>query len=107
MRRFRQSFLILFLLLSFAVPVFAEPIPVKVMVLSMFEVGKNSGDFAGEFQHWYTEYFDKTASFDVKGAYSPLFINKDGVAGTVTGMGKARSAATLMAILKDPRFDFS
>jgi hypothetical protein len=59
MRRFRQSFLIVFLLLSFVVPVFAEPIPVKVMVLSMFEVGKNSGDFAGEFQHWYTEYFDK------------------------------------------------
>ncbi len=107
MRRFRQSFLILFLLLSFVVPVFAEPIPVKVMVLSMFEVGKNSGDFAGEFQHWYTEYFDKAASFDVKGAYAPLFVNKDGVAGTVTGMGKARSAATLMAILKDPRFDFS
>jgi Purine nucleoside permease len=36
-----------------------------------------------------------------------FFVNKDGVAGTVTGMGKARSAATLMAILKDPRFDFS
>ena len=107
MRHFRQLFLIVFLSLSFIVPVFAEPIPVKVMILSMFEVGKNSGDFAGEFQHWYTEYFDKAASFDVKAAYSPIFINKDGVAGTITGMGKASSAATLMAILKDPRFDFS
>lgn len=107
MRRLRNVLCAAFLLLVFVVPVFAEPVPVKVLVLSMFEVGENSGDFAGEFQHWYVEYFDQAPSFDVDGAYSPLFVNKDGVAGTVTGMGKARSAATLMAILKDPRFDFS
>ena len=97
----------LLLAIFFAIPAFAEPIPVKALVLSIFELGENSGDFAGEFQHWYEEYFADAASFEVKGAYSPLFLNKDGVAGTVTGVGKANAAATLMAILKDSRFDFS
>lgn len=106
MHRYKKTLSVLFLCLFFAAPVFAEPIPVKVMVLSMFEVGENSGDFAGEFQHWYMEYFGEAQSFDVKGAASPIFVNKDGVAGTVTGMGKARAAATLMAILQDPRFNF-
>ena len=85
-----------------------EPVTVKAFVLSMFEVGENTGDFAGEFQHWYEKFWlDRSISFDVPGAYAPVFVNEDGVAGTVTGMGKARAAATLMAILKDPRFDFS
>ena len=84
-----------------------QPIPVRVLVLTMFEIGENSGDAAGEFQHWYEEYFYNADSFEVQGAFSPLFINNDGVAGTVTGMGKARAASTLTAILKDPRFDFS
>lgn len=80
---------------------------VKVLVLSMFEVGENSGDLAGEFQYWYENYWTDAASFDVAGAASPVFINKEGVAGTITGMGKARAAASLTSILKDPRFDFS
>ena len=106
MRRFKHLGCALLLLVFFAVPALAEPVPVKVLVLSMFEVGENSGDFAGEFQHWYEEYFNEASSYEVSGAPNPLFVNKDGVAGTVTGMGKARSGATLMAILKDPRFDF-
>lgn len=84
-----------------------EKIPVKVLVMAMFEIGENKGDFAGEFQHWYTEYLDGADKFEVKGAFSPLFVNDKGVAGSVMGMGKARSGASLMAILSDPRFDFS
>ncbi|MCL2009834.1 MAG: purine nucleoside permease [Synergistaceae bacterium] len=108
--KFRSAVLVLLLLAFWAAlcaPASADPIPVKALVLAMFEIGENFGDTAGEFQHWYVEYFVDADSYDVQGAYSPLFVNKDGVAGTVTGMGKARSAATLMAILKDPRFDFS
>lgn len=108
MTRLSKGFICAVLLLFLSVvPAAAEPIPVKVLVLSMFEVGANTGDFAGEFQLWYEEYFKTASSFDVKGAESSLFINGDGVAGTVTGMGKARAATTLMAVLKDPRFDFS
>ena len=98
----------LLLLLTFlSTPVSANPIPIRALVLTMFEIGENSGDVAGEFQHWYVEFFSDADSYEIRGAYSPLFVNRDGVAGTITGMGKARSAASLMAILKDPRFDFS
>jgi len=83
-------------------------IQIKVMHLSMFEIGANTGDFPGEFQFYYDEFFkDGATAYNVKGAPNPFFVNAKGVAGTVTGMGKARSGATLMAILLDPRFDFS
>lgn len=84
-----------------------EKIPVKVLVIAMFEVGENAGDFAGEFQHWYEKYFDGATAYEVNGHINPLFVNADGVAGTVAGMGKANSASSTMAVLSDPRFDFS
>jgi purine nucleoside permease len=80
-------------------------VEIKMLVLSMFEVGENSGDFAGEFQHWYERYFDGARVFEITGNPNPLYVNSDGVAGTVAGIGKARAAATLTAILSDPRFD--
>lgn len=85
----------------------AEKIPVKVLVLDMFEVGKNSGDFAGEFQHYYERYFTSAGSYTFGSQPFTLYVNKDGVAGCVTGMGKAQAASTLTAILADSRFDFS
>jgi limonene-1,2-epoxide hydrolase len=82
-------------------------LPVKVLVLTMFEVDKNTGDSAGEFQHWYEAYFAKAKSYGVKGFMNPLYLNDRGVAGWLTGMGKAQAASTLAAILSDVRFDFS
>jgi purine nucleoside permease len=35
----------------------AEPIKVKVFVAAMFEIGQNTSDRAGEFQHWYERYW--------------------------------------------------
>lgn len=90
------------------VPVDAEgEIPVKVMIFSMFEVGDYRGDFAGEFQHWVEEYDLDMNSVEVKGAYGPVLYNDRGVAGTVIGVGKSNTAASVAAILLDPRFDFS
>jgi purine nucleoside permease len=82
-------------------------LPVKVLVLTMFEVDKNTGDVAGEFQYWYEAYFAKARSYSVKGFMNPLYLNDRGVAGCVTGMGKAQAASALAAILSDRRFDFS
>lgn len=93
--------------MSIASCAWAAPREVKVLVLSMFEVGENTGDFAGEFQHWYEGYFTKAESLTIKGHVNPLFVNVDGIAGTVVGMGKAEAAATLTAILSDQRLDFS
>jgi hypothetical protein len=38
-----------------------DVIKVKVFIGAMFEIGKNTGDRAGEFQHWYERYWMKDA----------------------------------------------
>lgn len=83
-----------------------EPVRIRALVMAMFEIGENSGDFAGEFQHFYDGYFHDGAVYDIKGASNPLFVADSGVAGIVTGVGKARAAATLTSVISDPRFDF-
>ena len=45
----------------------AEPVKVKVFIGSMFEIGQNTGDRAGEFQHWYERYFSHSQPVTVKG----------------------------------------
>lgn len=84
-----------------------ERIKVKVFVGAMFEIGKNTGDKAGEFQHWYERYWMNATPRDVPGAFNPVFCNNDGVCGSVLGMGKTNSAASMQAILLNPQFDFS
>ncbi|HEX9785725.1 MAG TPA: purine nucleoside permease [Opitutaceae bacterium] len=83
------------------------PIPVKVVVVTMFEVGEPRGDGPGEFQFWVErENLDRVWSFPQ--GYRDLRSNADGsVLGVVTGVGTARAAATIMALGLDPRFDFS
>jgi len=85
----------------------APPIPVKVFVASMFEIGDNSGDRAGEFQHWYERYFANADPVAVRGAAHDLYCNDSGVCGSVLGMGKVASSSSMQAILLDPRYDFS
>lgn len=82
-------------------------IPVKVFIGAMFEIGANSGDKAGEFQHWYERYWRNAQPIKVRGASGPVWCNQDGVCGAVLGMGKVRSSSSLQAILLSDRFDFS
>ena len=84
-----------------------KPIQVKVFIAAMFEIGANSGDKAGEFQHWYQRYFKDSLPIEVKGAIKPVYCNKDGVCGGVLGMGKVASSASMQAILLNNKFDFS
>ena len=84
-----------------------EPVKVKVFVASMFEIGENSGDRAGEFQHWYERYWAKSEPIVTRGALNPVFCNADGVCGAVLGMGKVSSSASMQAILLNPALDFS
>ena len=85
----------------------AEPAKVKVFVGSMFEIGKNTGDRAGEFQHWYERYWQTAEPITVKGALNPVYCNADGVCGSVLGMGKVSSSASMQAILLNPQLDLS
>ncbi|MEZ2406191.1 purine nucleoside permease [Bosea sp. OAE752] len=85
----------------------SEPVKVKVFVAAMFEIGENTGDRAGEFQHWYERYWMKSPPHAVKGALKPIYCNDDGVCGAVLGMGKVNSSSSMQAILLDPAYDFS
>ncbi len=84
----------------------SEPIRVKVVVVTMFERGEDTGDTPGEFQFWVErEHLDQV--FDVPAAYHHVRMNKDGVMGMLTGVGTAKAAASVMAVGMDTRFDFS
>jgi purine nucleoside permease len=93
--------------LSSQVSASTKPIQVKVFIAAMFEIGANSGDKAGEFQHWYQRYFKDSQPVAVKGAHKPVYCNKNGVCGGVLGMGKVASSASMQAILLNSKFDFS
>ncbi|MGD1946069.1 MAG: hypothetical protein ACFB0A_07370 [Croceivirga sp.] len=84
-----------------------EVLPVKVVVVTMFELGEDMGDRPGEFQNWVSRFpLNDTILFPL--GYRNLRYNKDKqVLGVVTGIGTARAAATIMALGSDPRFDFS
>lgn len=84
----------------------APPLEIKVVVVTMFEIGADSGDQAGEFQLWRErQALDTRLPF---AHHHDLFLNeKTGVLGLVTGMGTANSATAVMALGLDPRFDLS
>ena len=84
----------------------APPIPVKVVVVTMFEVGADTGDQPGELQYW-VERDHLDTILPLPAGYHPVRINKDGELAVLTGQGTAHAAATIMALGLDPRFDFS
>ena len=83
----------------------ARPIPIKVVVLTTFELGADTGDVAGEFQHW-VERYPLKQSIKVVGIERPVRYSSDGVLGVVTGM-RARPRESLAALILSPQFDLS
>ena len=107
-----SSLLLVFALVSLTLiaPLHAQtstaPIKIKVVVVTMFERGEDTGDVPGEYQLWVErEHLDQI--IDVPGAYHHVRVNSDGVLGMLTGVGTAKAAASVMAVGLDPRFDFS
>jgi purine nucleoside permease len=83
----------------------SAPIAIKVVVVSMFEQGADTGDRPGEFQTW-VERLPLSDSLAFPQGYRQLRYNPDlGVLGMVTGIGTAKAAASIMALGMDPRFD--
>src|SRR5580698_11284687 len=81
-----------------------QPIPVKVVVVTMFEVGADTGDSPGELQYWVERnHLDKV--LPLPQAYHDLRMNRDGVLAVLTGVGTAKAAGSIMALGLDPRFD--
>jgi purine nucleoside permease len=83
-----------------------RPIEVKVVVVTMFEIGADSGDTAGEFQLWHErQKLNERLPF---AHHHDLFLNREsGVLALVTGIGTANSASAVMELGMDPRFDLS
>ncbi len=86
----------------------AEKIPVKALILPKFEMGELTGDFPGEAQFYYENYLEGGEAYEIPdtAGESRLYV-RDGVALFILGMGKVRAGLNTMAVLKDPRFDFS
>lgn len=83
-------------------------ISIRVLILPKFETGNMSGDFPGEAQYFYEHYCAGGSEYDVPGGFpGHKLYERDGVALYVTGMGKVNAALSLMAVLSDPRFDYS
>lgn len=81
------------------------PLPVKVVVVTMFEIGEDTGDKAGEFQLWRERRDLVEMPFH---AWKNLYYNaEDDMLVMVTGIGTARSTASVMALGLDDRFDLS
>lgn len=113
MKKLISLFLAVILMVSVAsIQAFAQaekPVPIKVLILPKFETGEMAGDFPGEAQYYYEAYCAGADEYLIRGGFeeNKLYVNADGVALYVTGMGKVNSALSLNAILLDGRFDFS
>jgi purine nucleoside permease len=83
-----------------------RPIPVKVVVVAMFEVGADTGDRPGELQYWVErDHLDRV--YEIPAAYHAVRMNDQGEMAVLTGQGTAHAAATIMALGLDPRFDLT
>lgn len=83
----------------------AAPIEIRVVVVTAFELGEDTGDTPGELQNWAST-IDATLPFagsERKLRYDParhlLVVN--------TGIGTNRAAVATMALGTDPRFDLT
>jgi purine nucleoside permease len=83
-----------------------RPIPVKVVVVAMFEQGADTGDAPGELQYWVErDHLDKI--YPLPAGYHAVRMNDQGEMAVLTGQGTAHAASTIMAVGLDNRFDFS
>ena len=103
-----RCFTALCLLMSLAGMAHAKPrpIPVKVVVIAMFEQGADTGDTPGELQYWVErDHLDKI--YELPQGYHAVRMNSQGEMAVLTGPGTAHAASTIMAVGLDPRFDLS
>jgi len=88
----------------------ADPIPIKVVIVTTFEHDYNNpngtGESDGEASRWIERlHLDQKLPFPA--GFRPLHLNSDGVLEIMTGMATARAAASIMALGLDPRFDLT
>ena len=104
----RARALILLLSALLVRPALAATIPVRVVVVTTFELGQDSGDAPGEFQAW-VERLPLKQVISAPATYHRLYrYNPDmHVLGIVTGEGPEHASSAITALLSDPRFDLT
>jgi purine nucleoside permease len=84
-----------------------RPIEVRVVIVTTWEDAVNGRDVKGELQAWRYDWpMPRAIPFPV-GVHSLQYDSKRHVLAVLTGMATARSAASIMALGEDPRFDLS
>ena len=79
-----------------------------VVIMPLFENGELTGDFPGEAQYFYEEYFSEPEVFDIAGEpTASKFYLQGNVGMYILGQGKVTSSINTTALLADERFDFS
>lgn len=81
-------------------------VPIKVVVVTMYENGEHSGDRAGELQFWVERLEGLQPQAFPLGQHD-LYLNDDGVLVICTGGGVPNATASIMALGLDQRFDLS
>jgi purine nucleoside permease len=83
----------------------AAPWPVKVVIVTTFENGAETGDKPGELQFW-AEREHLTQKITFPGGVHPILSNADhSVIAIMTGMSLVNAGVSVMALGTDPRFD--
>jgi purine nucleoside permease len=108
----RLSVIALICAITFGSHVLAEEhsqgkLPVRVVVVTTFENGEDTGDLAGEFQNW-VEKLPLPDVIPFPQGYHHLRYNPDKqILGMVSGEGPSRMASSITALADDDRFDLS
>ncbi|QHN05641.1 purine nucleoside permease [Granulicella sp. WH15] len=111
MRSIIAAAALLFAALPASTPLHAQtaekPWPIKVVVVTTFEPGEDTGDAPGEFQNW-VEREPLAGTLAFPGGVHPIRYNAThDVLGIVTGMTLVNATASVMALGVDPRFDLT
>ena len=83
----------------------ATPLEVRMVIVTAFEIGADTGDAAGEFQAW-AEEIPESLPFDA-GYRGLRYDPRRKLLLLSTGIGTNRAAGSTMALGLDPRFDLS
>ncbi|MEG1602323.1 MAG: hypothetical protein RR340_01760 [Cloacibacillus sp.] len=100
--------LLLFIFCLFGASAEAGAIPVKVMVLTFYDmkdVARVPLKYSLEIKRWYDKNFSDAEYYRIRKTNSYVYI-KDGLAFMSVEAGKSKTVSSLSALLKDARFDF-
>lgn len=100
----KKLFTILFSVVLLSIDLIAA-IPVKVVIVSMFEYGADTGDAPGEFQFWVER--NDVRKFEAPLGSRDYYVSGDGLLIMCTGGGVTNAATSVTALALDSRFDLS